>query len=45
MENTDVPIEKLAQQCFHAVFRTDIDKTGFQYFNLGTVKIKRNLLW
>jgi len=35
MENTDVPIEKLAQQCFHAVFRTDIDKPGFQYFNLG----------
>ena len=35
MENTDVSIEKLAQQCFHAVFRTDTDKPGFYHFDLG----------
>ncbi|SIQ32380.1 hypothetical protein [Maribacter ulvicola] len=35
MEHTDVSIDKLAQQCFRAVFRTHTDKPGFHYFNLG----------
>ncbi|WP_116770574.1 hypothetical protein [Maribacter litoralis] len=35
MTKTDVSIEKLAQQCFSAVFRTDTDKPGFHHFDLG----------
>ena len=38
MESTDVSIEKLAQQCFHAVFRTDTDQPGFYHFDLGKNK-------
>lgn len=38
MESTDVSIEKLAQQCFHAVFRTDTEQPGFYHFDLGKNK-------